>query len=221
MAILNFDATNVEQRETFSPLPPDWYVAQITKSEMKPTKDGSGAYLELELTVIAGEFAKRKLFDRLNLQNNNPVAVDIAMKTLSSICHSVNVIQVADSSQLHGIPLQVKVSVKPARNVGGTEYEASNEIKGYKAVGDGPVVTTGEKSSAADPTWANKASTPAAVVKSQAHILPEQQAEFVAAKAAAGAGAVAAKPAFVQTKQPVMDAEVVTTQVKATPPWAK
>ena len=215
MALLNFNAANVEPSEAFVPIPADWYVAQITKSEMKPTKDGTGAYLELELTVIAGDHAKRKVFDRIHLENKNPVAVDIAMKTLSAICHAVNVIQVADSQQLHGLPLQVKVSVKPARTENGTTYEPSNEVKGYKAVGDGPAVATGGKPAAAEPTWAKPAST---VVKSQDHIDPSTQAEFVAAKAAAGASAV--KPAFTQAKQPVSDAEVVP-QTKAAPPWAK
>ena len=217
MALLNFNAANVEPSEAFVPIPADWYVAQITKSEMKPTKDGTGAYLELELTVIAGDHAKRKVFDRIHLENKNPVAVDIAMKTLSAICHAVNVIQVADSQQLHGLPLQVKVSVKPARTENGTTYEPSNEVKGYKAVGDGPAVATGGKpAGGADPAWAAKPA--AAAVKSQDHIDPSTQAEFVAAKAAAGASAV--KPAFTQAKQPVSDAEVVP-QTKAVPPWAK
>lgn len=217
MALLNFNAANVEPSEAFAPIPADWYVAQITKSEMKPTKDGTGAFLELELTVIAGDHAKRKVFDRIHLENKNPVAVDIAMKTLSAICHAVNVIQVADSQQLHGLPLQVKVSVKPARTENGTTYEPSNEVKGYKAVGDGPTVATGGKpAGGADPAWAAKPA--AAIVKSQDHIDPSTQAEFVASKAAAGASAV--KPAYTPAKQPVAEAEAVP-QTKAAPPWAK
>jgi len=155
MAILNFDASTVAPSEALEAVPAGWYNAQMTASEMKPTSDGTGAYLQAEFTILNGDYAGRKLFDRINLQNKNPVAVEIGYKTLSSICHSVGVIQVADSQQLHGRPLQLKVSLRPAGpGADGKHYEASNEVKGYKAV-DGAGA-----SAAPAPTWAPQA-TPA------------------------------------------------------------
>ena len=126
---LNFDATQVDPQQSFDPIPAGKYTAAITKSEIKPTKKG-GQRLALELTVMEGEFKGRKLFDGLNIQNENPVAQEIAYKVLSSICHACCIMQVEDSSQLHGIAMEVKVNVEPAQG----QYEAKNGIKGYKAL---------------------------------------------------------------------------------------
>lgn len=133
MAAINFDATTVAPNASFDPLPAGWYNANITSSEMKPTKDGSGAYIQLELTILDGQYANRKVFDRLNVQNKSQVAQEIAYATLSSICHATGVIQVQDTSQLHGIPMEVKLSVRAASD----GYEAANDVKGYRASSQG------------------------------------------------------------------------------------
>lgn len=133
MAQLNFDANTVDPNQAFDPVPAGWYTVQVTASEMKPTQNGAGAYLELEMTILAGEFKGRKLFDRLNLQNQNTTTVEIAYKTLSAICHATGVIQVQDSQQLHGIPMEAKAIVRPPAN----GYDASNDIRGYRAAGSG------------------------------------------------------------------------------------
>lgn len=132
MATLNFDANAIQPDTSFDPIPAGWYNAIIDESEMKPTRDGSGAYLALRFNVIDGQYAGRKVFTRLNLRNQNPVAQDIAQKQLSSICHAVNVLNVQDSSQLHALPLQIRVKVT---NDPTGQYEPSNEISGYKAIG--------------------------------------------------------------------------------------
>lgn len=128
MAQLNFDANTVDPNVTFDPLPAAWYKMAIESSEMKPTKDGMGSYLELKLKVLEGQYVNRTIFDRLNLRNANATAQEIAYKTLSAICHATGVIQLQDSQQLHGIPMNVKVAVRAATG----DYEASNDVKGYK-----------------------------------------------------------------------------------------
>ena len=120
-----FDATTVEPNKPFEPLPPGRYVAQIVNSEMRPTKDGMGQLLWLELDVLEGACAGRKLFDRLNLINNNPTTVEIAQRTLSAICHAVGKMQVDDSEQLHLIPLIADVKVQPPKN----GYDAQNTLR--------------------------------------------------------------------------------------------
>jgi len=92
---------------------------------MRPTKDGRGQYLFLELDILEGQFAGRKLFDRLNLVNDNPDTVDIATRTLSSICRATGQMQVKDSEQLHLIPLIADVRVRPPKG----QYGESNSIR--------------------------------------------------------------------------------------------
>ena len=127
MARLNeaFDATSVEPNKPFELLPPGRYVVQIVNSEMRPTKDGMGQLLWLELDVLEGACAGRKLFDRLNLVNANPTTVEIAQRTLSAICHAVGKMQVDDSEQLHLIPLIADVRVQPPKN----GYDAQNTLR--------------------------------------------------------------------------------------------
>lgn len=129
MANLSFNAANVSPSVVYTPLPAGDYQAIITESETKATKDGQGQYLQLKLQIQGGEFAGRVLFDRLNLWNNNQQAQEIAQRALSAICHAVGILQVGDSQELHNRPLIATVKVKPASG----NYEANNEIKGYKA----------------------------------------------------------------------------------------
>jgi hypothetical protein len=120
-----FDATTVEPNKPLELLPPGRYVVQIVGSEMRPTKDGMGRLLWLELDVLEGEHASRKLFDRLNLVNANPTTVEIAQRTLSAICHAVGKMQVDDSEQLHLIPMIADVKVQPPKN----GYDAKNTLR--------------------------------------------------------------------------------------------
>lgn len=133
MASLSFDASTVDPQQSFEPIPADWYNMMITESELKPTKNNDGAYLSMTLKVIDGQYAGRVVFDRLNLQNKNPVAVEIAYKMLSAYCHATGVIQVQDSQQLHGIPFKARVVVKTDSS---GQYDPSNEIKAVKHINE-------------------------------------------------------------------------------------
>lgn len=119
-----FDAHSVEP-STYDVYPAGKYLAQIVSSEMRPTKDGRGQYLFLELDLLEGPYAGRKLFDRLNLVNDNPDTVDIATRTLSAICRATGQMQVKDSEQLHLIPLIADVRVRPPKG----QYGESNSIR--------------------------------------------------------------------------------------------
>ena len=128
MANLNgFNATEVEPTTTFEPLPAGKYLAAITESEMKPTKSGSGSYLQLTFTILEGEYKNRVLWARLNLNNPNATAVKIARGELSAICRAVGVLQPRDSVDLHNLPLVITVKLKKRDDTG----ELTNEIKGY------------------------------------------------------------------------------------------
>lgn len=133
MAQLNFDASQVAPNSgSPDPIPAGWYNAQIDESEMKPTKDGTGTYLQLRFSVVDGQYANRKVYARLNLRNSNPVAQEIAYGELSAICHATGVIQLQDSQQLHALPMKIKVKLRPASG----DYDASNEIGAYKNINE-------------------------------------------------------------------------------------
>lgn len=133
-----FDATTIAPNAPREIIPPGKYLGQIVHSEMRQTKDGTGQYLYMEIEILDGEYAGRRIFERLNLVNNNQQAVDIANRTLSSICHATGTLQVRDSEQLHHKNMLVTVKVRPASADG--KYGASNEVGGYApANGSAPV----------------------------------------------------------------------------------
>lgn len=128
MVALSFNANNVAPSAPMELLPPGEYVVQIVNSEMRQTKDGGGSYLWLEMDILDGEFTNRKIWDRLNLENSNPTTVDVAYRTLSAICHATGVVNMNDSEDLHTRPMIAVVKVQPPKG----QYDASNQIKGYK-----------------------------------------------------------------------------------------
>ena len=123
----NFNANEVEPNTDFDPIPAGKYLAVITDSEMKPTKSGNGSYLELSFQIIEGEHQNRLLWARLNLDNPNQTAVQIARGELSSICRAVGLMTPRDSADLHNLPLVINVKCKKRDDTG----EFTNEIKGY------------------------------------------------------------------------------------------
>lgn len=128
MAQLNFDSSGIDTTSQYDAIPAGDYEGMVTASEMKGTKDGTGQYLELTIEIQSGQYQGRRLWDRLNLQNRNPKAVEIAQKQLAQLCHATGILQVADSQQLHNRPVVVKVSAKNDDQRG-----MVNEVKGYKA----------------------------------------------------------------------------------------
>jgi hypothetical protein len=120
-----FNANTVEPSMEFDAIPSGKYVACIVESEMKPTKSGTGSYLQLTFEVLEGEFKGRKVWSRLNLENPNAVAVQMARSELSSICRAVGVLEPKDSVELHNLPLVITVKQKT------NEGEVFNEVRGY------------------------------------------------------------------------------------------
>jgi hypothetical protein len=122
-----FDAQQVDPSRSYEPIPAGQYMAVISASEMKPTKAGNGQYLLLTFEVIEGPYAKRLLWARLNLDNPNSTAVQIAQAELSAICRAVGVLRPRDSVDLHNLPLAISVRCKKRPDTG----EITNEIGGY------------------------------------------------------------------------------------------
>lgn len=148
MAHLGFDATQVPPDSgQLDPIPAGWYNVMVDESEIKPTSDGLGARLAVRFNVVDGEFANRKIYTGFNIRNANPVAQEIAFKQLSALAHAVGVLNIQDSQQLHGIPLKVRVKIKPPKD----GYDAQNEITSYKDVNYVPDSKGGAASGPAAP----------------------------------------------------------------------
>jgi hypothetical protein len=124
-----FNPADVPPANDITPLPSGEYPAVIVDSDMKPTKAGTGQYLELHFQVIDGPMKGRQVWGRLNLDNPNPKAVEIAQRDLSAICQALGITQtITDSAALHNRPLMIRVEYRE----GTGQFGASNEVKAYK-----------------------------------------------------------------------------------------
>lgn len=174
MASLNgFDASQVPEQMEFTALPEGQYVVIATASEMKPTKNGQGQFLQFTFEVLDGPRKGSKVWARLNLVNGNQTAVDIAQRELGAICRAVGIIKPNDSAELHNRPLLITVAVE----VDDRKREG-NVIKKYEAINAAGVAPVAGAAPAGAAPW-GAAQQPAA----------QQQAPAAAAPWSAPAGA--------------------------------
>lgn len=117
-----------ETDDDFGAIPKGDYVVVVVGSGMKPTKAGTGQYLEVVMEVIDGQYKGRSLWGRLNLVNPSETATKIARKEWAQICRAVGIASPADSSEVHNKPMIASVKVVP-----GTTKE-QNEIEKYSAL---------------------------------------------------------------------------------------
>ena len=163
MTTLSFSIDEVslsDEPSQHDTIPEGLYKAVIIDSEMKPTKKGTGHYLELKFEVIDNQYAGKWIRARLNLDNKSQKAVEIAQRDLSSICRAIGKQAIGDSEELHHKPMMIKVTIQPANG----EYDASNEIKAYSPVDQLQAVATPAAATAPAPTVAPEP-TPAAAGK--------------------------------------------------------
>lgn len=136
MAILNeaFDVSTLPQSESnFSPVPAGWYQVKIGGAEIKTTKNGTGQYIAVRYDIIGPTHQGRVVFGNLNIKNANPKAEEIGRQQLGDLMRSIGLARVDDTDQLIGGNLQIKLSVKESDG----KYDASNEVKAFKAVTGG------------------------------------------------------------------------------------
>lgn len=128
--LISFNAREVAPNVAPEPVPTGTYPVVIVETGEKAVAGSdSKAYWEIVMEVISGEFKGRKIYDRLNHKNPNQQTREIAMATLSSLCHVTGVYVIQQSSQeLHGKPFQVKVTKNEREDKPG---EYTNNVRGY------------------------------------------------------------------------------------------
>ena len=107
-----YAVSEMPEMEDFTPLVPGTYSSVIVGSEMKRNSKDTGEYLELEIHITEGKYKGRKLYERLNIDNPNQVAVEIAFKIFGSLCKAVGLEEIGDSNQLHNMPFLMDVDIE-------------------------------------------------------------------------------------------------------------
>ena len=127
MALLNFDVTKVEPSKGYDLLPPGKYLVEVTASEEKEIKGNKGTLLQLELTVIEGDFKNRKLWVNLCTGHIKPEIALRARGDFSAICHAVDRPNAEYSEDVHHLPFVVNVKWKKDKETD----ELHNEVNAY------------------------------------------------------------------------------------------
>lgn len=126
MPQFSFDANEfAPQPKSFEPLPAGMYTGMVIESAIKPTKAGTGEYIELVIQIVDGEHSGRRLWERLNVSNPNKTAEDIAKAALAELCYAVNVQRLTATEQLHDVPFALSVEID-------RKDPSRNRVMGYK-----------------------------------------------------------------------------------------
>lgn len=150
---ISFNRNELPEQDSFEPIPAAWYPARIVEAEPKDSKSGNGQYINVQWEIMGAKFSGRKVFGRITTRNVNEVAEEIGRKQIRELMEATGLAVLNKTEQLIGKTCEIKVSVSPAT----AQYEASNDIKRYRAAG-GALPTASSAPSAA-------AATPAATAK--------------------------------------------------------
>lgn len=131
MASLNFNVNDapVDESDEFSPLPAGVYEMEVNASAVNDNKAGTGCYLKVELAVTRGDYKGRLVFDYINFQHEKEQVAGIGKRQLASLIRACGKTEMSDSSELHGVPMRVKLAVEKAKP--GSDYGDSNRVKKY------------------------------------------------------------------------------------------
>jgi hypothetical protein len=130
-----FDTANTKAQTSFDPLPDGWYAMRISKAEKVMGKtEATGEMLKLTFEIDenkAPQFAGRRVFTNFCLHHENQQTREISRGQVAAILESIGKKGATTLDVLLGAELQVKVKAKPAQN----GYDASNEARGFRALG--------------------------------------------------------------------------------------
>lgn len=207
MAKLNINWNNVEAATGVRPIiPTGWQRMLVLESEEKPTAnhaDTGNLLIGIKVQIIDGPYANQVVYKNFNLKNDNQQAQDIGWGEMKALNDALGLVEVEDTNMWHNKPFLGHIKLVPARKdpKTGVEYDAKNEINGFKDINDDTVEVnhnivrqSGGQNVVMDPGVA-KGGSPVPKVGAQAPSAMPASVAAAAKPAAAPAAAAPAKPA--------------------------
>lgn len=130
--VFNNQFAQEAQGGDYTPVPEGVYRVMIVEDEMKQTKNGTGQYLELKMSIVEGEHKNKTFYERLNLINNSEQARNIAHRNFGSICEQLGIDpnKVQDSSELKAGTFLVALAIEGYNDAEG-KPRSRNVVKSY------------------------------------------------------------------------------------------
>ena len=120
---------NEHEDEGFTTIPEGTYDVIVKASERKENSKKTGHILKVTFQIIEGEFKNRTVITNFNMWNQSEQAQKIARSEFANLCKAVDKPLIQDSSDIHKIPLQIKIG---HRKYDGKVYE---DVKAYHPAG--------------------------------------------------------------------------------------
>lgn len=117
--VINFDATNIDPTfgggGSFFPVSDDkgHLVIICGDNGWKTAQSQKGQYLEIVLRCVEGPYNGQEAPLRLNLQHENPQAVQMANGQLSALCHVTGVLRAQTIAEMMNRPFRVVSVAQP------------------------------------------------------------------------------------------------------------
>ena len=135
MALLNtpIHTNSLPEGSGYGTIPAGWYGVTVSKAEVKPTRAGTGEYINLMYTITGPTHQGRTVWGMINIRNPNPKAEEIGLQQLGELLRAMGIAKLSDTDQLLGMALSVKVIIKE------DDQGEKNEVKGFKALQGGAI----------------------------------------------------------------------------------
>ena len=138
---------------SYEVLPAGWYTAAIVGAEIKQTKSGTGRYIAVRYDITGPTHQGRVVFSNLNIENANPKAEEIGRQQLRALMESVGIAKLADTDQLIGSNVKVKLKIERDEQYGDKNQVAAFSKQEGAAPASAKAPAPAAKASAAPP-WA-------------------------------------------------------------------
>ncbi|MGL4296918.1 MAG: DUF669 domain-containing protein [Aestuariivirga sp.] len=159
MATLNLNTADLPEPSSVEPVPAGEYLVEITESDAVANSKNTGELLKLTMRIIDGDFIGQMIWDNISYRHENPKVEDIGKKQINSICRAIGFDgHLEDSTQLHGQPLVVRVTLEQ----NDPQYAPKNVVKAYKPWLSSPAPAPAQQARAAQQPTARQPAPAAA-----------------------------------------------------------
>jgi len=109
---MKFNSNEVEIKNDFGRIPDGDYDLTIVEAIEMSTKKG-GKMIKIQLDIDGPSSSGRKIWDYINTENANPVAVDIGRERLAMICRSAGIESFDHEQELEGRSVKAHIGIDP------------------------------------------------------------------------------------------------------------
>ena len=111
---------------SYDAIPAGLYEATIANAEIKDSKSG-GKYINVRYDITGPSHAGRVVFGMITISNANPKAEEVGRGQLGELIRAIGLDKLADTDQLIGGSLIIKVTVENSE-----QYGSQNRVSGFR-----------------------------------------------------------------------------------------